>query len=86
MIYIILYRKLLFLSSIINIDDEKINSDKPLVITTTLTIKLISIAIKIILFVLAPAIIIIIGPNATLGNEFKQVKNGSNTLYNLLDK
>ena len=48
--------------------------------------ELISIAIRIILLVFAPAIMIIIGPNATLGNEFKQVKNGSNILYNLFDK
>lgn len=39
-----------------------------------------------ILLVLAPTIIIIIGPNATLGSEFKQVKNGSITLYKLLYK
>ena len=43
-------------------------------------------AITMILFTLAPATIIIIGPSATLGKEFKQVKNGSKTLYKFLYK
>ena len=42
-----------------------------------LTIKLISNAITMILFILAPAIMIISGPKATLGSELIIVKNGS---------
>ena len=42
-----------------------------------LIIKLISNAITITLFILAPAIIIIKGPSATLGKELIIVKNGS---------
>ena len=37
-------------------------------------------AIKIIEFMLAPTQMIISGPKATFGNEFKIVKYGSNTL------
>ena len=45
-----------------------------------LTIKFINKAITIIELVLAPIQIIKIGPKATLGNEFINVKNGSTTL------
>ena len=47
---------------------------KPLYIVCILTIIEISIAIVIILLVLAPIHIIIIGPSATFGNEFNIVK------------
>ncbi len=44
----------------------------------------ISRAIKIIELVDAPTQIIIRGPNATFGNEFKTVKYGSTTSYRKL--
>ena len=57
---------------------------KPLYTVIIVTITEISKAIIIIEFILAPAQIIIIGPNATLGKLFIIVKYGSNTLYKKL--
>ena len=50
----------------------------PLYIVVILTMRLISIAIIMILLVLAPKIMIMMGPKATFGSEFSIVKNGSN--------
>ena len=49
------------------------------------TIKLIKRAITIIDLVLAPAIIIISGPKATLGKLFNIVRQGSNILFKILN-
>ena len=61
-----------------NVQDFLDYIKKPFVITIVLTITLIKTAINITLLILAPAIMIIIGPKATLGNEFKQVKKELN--------
>ena len=52
-----------------------LNSKQAMVII--LIIRFINKAITIILLILAPKIIIISGPKATLGNELIIVKNGS---------